>query len=557
MSVPLDHAPINISPSRCCVGWSGVWSVSRLTLILLGSWLFNYGSSCFGQDLFRAPTMPSLRSIDDRAVSAVGRNRFGLSPHLTSANAVDLGVRQTNGKINFELNANSSTPSPQDGISGLETIDGIEAAANKGAQTVDGRSADDPRNVVPSPVGGREKIVQRYSDGKPQIEREVVQDANGNYVNDGTWLVLARQDERSIIASGEYRMGVMHGIWQRQHTSETSGLFATKPFSLFKGPFLSVATFDNGKLEGMWTLSDAYEQKMFEVPYRNGQRSGTATWWYPSLNKMREVTFSAGVLDGHLKEWDEDGKLTRDEEFIDGQKVVRNLTFYRPQQKESENYFLEAKLTTDGEDNWWAAQPAPLVSVGKRLQHGPALAWYDSGLPKMKGQFADGERVGRFTWWHSNGNKQLEGAYEKGQKVGRWNWWHENGMKAIEGSYEANLQVGDWRWWDIDGKLENQEQMSKPAAPDREPPMLDSEIELKGDSEKSTGAPSNPEIMPEAENESIVPLPPLEGAREPAQLESQDLEGIDPQATTSPTGGEANPASNDPGQLPDNFFIEK
>ncbi len=552
MSVPLEHAPINHSPSRCSVGWSGVWSVSRLTLILLGIWPLSFSDSCFGQDLFRAPTMPNLRSIGDRTVSAVG-----LSPHLTSAKAVDLGVRQTNGKINFELNAGSSSASPQDGISGLESIDGIEATTKNGARSADGDSADDRNNTVQGLVGDREKIVQRYPDGKPQIEREVVQDANGNYVNDGTWLVLARQDERSIIASGEYRMGVMHGIWQRQHTSETSGLFATKPFSLFKAPFLSVATFDNGKLEGMWTLSDAYERKMFEAPYRNGQRSGTATWWYPSLNKMREVTFSAGVLDGHLKEWDEDGKLTRDEEFIDGQKVIRNLTFYRPKQKESENSFLEAKLTTDGEDNWWAAQPAPLVSVGKRLQHGPALSWYDSGLPKMKGQFADGERVGRFTWWHPNGNKQLEGAYEKGQKVGRWNWWHENGMKAIEGSYEANLQVGDWRWWDIAGKLEHKQQMSKPAAPDREPPTLDSEIELDGDSEKSTGALSNPEIMPEAENESIVPLPPLEGAREPATLELKDLEGIDPQATTSPTVGEATPTSNDPGQLPDNFFTDK
>ena len=555
MLVTLKLASTNSLRGRR-VGWCVVrWTcppVCCWTLFLLGMMSFN---CCIGQDLFRAPTIPQLRRIDDGATSPTGNFRFGLSPHLTSARSVDLGVQQTNAKLDFELTLGSSPQSPgatssqlpgaTAGNADLESIDGIEAEGINGA------------SGTQSTVGSREKIVQRYPDGKPQIEREVIQDADGNYVNDGTWLVLARQAERSIIASGEYRLGVMHGIWQRQHTAETSGLFATKPFSLFKGPFLSVATFDQGKLEGMWTLSDAYERKMFEVPYHNGQRAGVATWWYPSLNKMREVTFNAGVLNGHLKEWDEDDKLTRDEEYVDGRRVVRNVTFYRPQQKETENYFLDAKLTTDGEDNWWAAQPAPLVSAGQRLQHGPALAWYDSGLPKMKGQFADGERVGRFTWWHANGNKQLEGAYEKGQKVGSWSWWHENGMKSIEGAFEANREVGEWRWWDVDGKLEHKEQKSPPASSDQNVPSLDNGIELNGVLEKNPGAPSNPEALPEAETESISPLPPMSESREPAAAGLKGLDELDPSANPTPTAGADGSTNTDPGQLPNNFFSDK
>ncbi len=418
----------------------------------------------------------SLRDTIENFDAKRSYSRFGLSPHLTASQAVDLDVKQSGSSTDFSLPAASSSETPavspksaaddefppiqirgsEPDDSQLESIDAIESQADADTERLN--QDQQTRMSRLRPVGNREIIIQRYPDGKPKIEREVAQDEEGNFFNDGFWRVKSQAGK--IIAEGQYRSGVMHGSWQRQHTSESSGLFATKPFSLFQGPFLSSVTFQNGKLDGIWTLTDAYQRKIFEIPYRNGKRHGIATWWYPSLNKMREVTFKDGLLDGKLLEWDEQDKLTRDEEFYAGKRVVRNVTFFRPKQKKAESFFLDAKLETKGEDNWWDAEPAPLVTVGDKVQHGPAGAWYDNGLPQMKGQYAQGKRVGLFSWWHSNGNKELEGSYDEGKKSGRWIWWHENGMKAIEGQYDNDQPTGVWQWWEESGKLESKEDLS-------------------------------------------------------------------------------------------------
>jgi antitoxin component YwqK of YwqJK toxin-antitoxin module len=335
----------------------------------------------------------------------------------------------------------------------LPEADSIRTEALPGAQEGTTNLATDSESQTRS---NREVIVQRYADGKPQIEREVIQDKDGNYLNDGFWRVYSPQGQRVILAQGQYQRGVMEGIWMRKHAKDSSGLFATKPFTLFDGPFVSIATFKNNRLDGIWTLQDKTNQKMFEVPYREGKRHGTASWWYPSQAKLREVTFVDGVINGRLREWDEQQKLIRDEDYIDGQRVIRNVTYYRPQQPETENYFLDAKLEVDGEDDWWRAEPAQLVAKGQRVQHGPVTFWYENGLPKMKGNYLQGDRGGRFTWWHSNGQKQLEGTFVKGLKAGRWRWWHANGMKASEGTYQDDQPSGVWTWWNEDGKVENQ-----------------------------------------------------------------------------------------------------
>ena len=207
---------------------------------------------------------------------------------------------------------------------------------------------------------------------------------------------------------------------------------------------------------------------------------------------------------------DEENKLVRDEEFLQGKKIIREVSYFRPKQKETEKFFLDAKLEIDGQDNWWDAQPAPLVSTGERLQHGRTLSWYDNGLPKMKGQYVDGDRVGRFTWWHANGNKQLEGEYELGAKVGLWTWRHENGMKAIEGYFENDQAVGTWKWWQDDGKIEAEEDLS------RNPPLR-----------PESGSIDNPAQLPEG-NAQPIPMNPPAQSDENGTMGTQDLEGIEP-----------------------------
>ena len=255
------------------------------------------------------------------------------------------------------------------------------------------RSDDDPRT---------DKITQRYPNGNKRIVRSVAQDENGNFSNHGPW--EAFDVKGNSLAAGVFKRGVMQGQWRRQHTKAEGGLFATKPFNLFEGPYLSVASFKDGKLNGLWTIYDRYRSKIFEITYVEGVRNGTATWWHPNRAKMREANFKDGLLHGMILGWDNAEKPTQREEYIEGRRIVRNVTFYRPKRPKQEEYFLDSKLEPEGKDNWWDAKPTPFLPRGSKVKNGGAAQWYENGQLKHQGQFKEGEAVGRFVWWHANGN---------------------------------------------------------------------------------------------------------------------------------------------------------
>ena len=297
-----------------------------------------------------------------------------------------------------------------------------------------------------------EQVVENYPDGQPRLLRTVGLDPEGNYYNDGPWVVKDR--EGKVVAAGTYRKGIMQGQWARRHTPAEGGMFTEKPFTLFQGPYDSVAKFKAGKLDGQWIVYDRAHRSIFEIGYKDGIRDGLATWFYPDTTKMRQATFKEGVLDGEVAEWDEDGRLVSKEYYREGRKLIRNTSFYRPKVPKEESYYLDVQLKQKGLDNWWDAKPAPYLASGERVQNGQARGWYSNQQLQYKGQFRNNEPVGRFFWWHENGNRSTVGQFDRaGDRAGRWIWWHENGMKKIEGSYKNDQPSGVWRSWDKTGKL--------------------------------------------------------------------------------------------------------
>jgi antitoxin component YwqK of YwqJK toxin-antitoxin module len=378
---------------------------------------------------------------------------------------------------------------------------------------------------------GLEEIRQNFPDGRPRIIRYVAQDEQGNYYNHGPWKVFNQAQPQDIVAFGTYRHGRMQGQWQRRHDAGSGGLFATKPFDLYQGPFLSVATFNDGKLDGIWSIYDAYQRNIFEISYKDGVRDGTATWWYPNRSKMREATFKNGLLNGEILAWDESEKLVRREEFIEGRRIVRNSTFYRANLKQTEDYFLDEQLIPEGEDNWWDATPTPYVPRGSKIQNGPSMKWYDNKQPKLQGQYKDGLQVGQFTWWHPNGNKQIEGFYVDGKKNRLWTWWYENGMKQVEGAYEDDEPIGRWRSWHADGQLRKEENFS--VAPEAKSNMDPNHEELSNP-ENAIETPF--ELLPIPDDSDQAPATTLSGAG------TDDLEGIEPLNGTTQEPAKDNPA---------------
>jgi antitoxin component YwqK of YwqJK toxin-antitoxin module len=434
---------------------------------------------------------------------------------------------------------------PQDGLPAKQTSQ-VEDEQDKRSgrqESIDGLLDNDLKafdsQANPPSRGGTEIVRQRYPDGKIQVEREVVQDDVGNYQNHGWWKLYNKSGQ--VIGDGIFERGLMEGPWKRLHAAAEGGIFGGKPFDLFQGPFLSTATFEQGKLSGVWQIYDRNQRKIMEITYVGGKRHGPATWWYPDGVKMREMSFRNGMLDGKLLEWDAKNKLVRDEEFVEGRRISIVTTEHAPGRKKTQIQSLEAKLVLTQPDDWWEAKPASYETEGTAYQHGPFMAYYENGQLEMEGQFFDDLREGQFTWWHANGQKSVVGHYKKGQQDGVWIWWHANGMKMAEGRYENNRQVGTWTKWDEDGKLiDRQDLTPDDVLPD---PKEKQEVTKSPSSEQTPPRPEveNPNGEPKAADD-----PPLGlgGSEKPDK--EQELQKVD--GSTSPPGTESPKPEKDGGK---------
>jgi len=362
--------------------------------------------------------------------------------------------------------------------SGTELRFSGEGSSNATRETSARRSKADI-----SEMPGREIIRQRYPDGSVQIARHVKQDQSGNYVNDGQWQLFDRKGVR--IAMGSYIDGAMEGQWARLHLKSDGGIFLNPPFSLFQGPFKSMATFSEGRISGRWRITDARGQKVFEMPYKDGKRDGLAVWFYPGEKIFRRMQFSANVPDGQLAQFDQRGKITRKEVYQDGKRIENRVTYYRPSnQKQEAKIILRGRVELNGEDQWWDAKPAELVVTGEDSEQGPIRSWYQNGQAKMIGN--------------------LEDYDARGNKVGQWVWWHKNGMKSIMGQYKDDQADGLWRQWDEDGTQTREKDFDAAAEAEASIDLFGQEDEGVGESINSLGTETLEDILPaEMEGEEL------------------------------------------------------
>ena len=375
-----------------------------------------------------------------------------------------------------------------------------------------------------------EVITENYADGKPRLIRTVKMDEDGNYYNHGPWKVLNQSGD--VVAQGSYKLGLMDGIWGRRHLASEGGLFATKPFSFYTGPFDSFANFKNGKLHGTWAIynQNGVGQKVFEIEYRDGKRHGQAVWYYPDQHRYRQATFQQGVLDGDVLEWDSspDHQLASRDRYFEGRKLVQTTASYRPDAKLSVETYLDQKLIPEGEDNWWAAKPTPFVPQGQRVQEGPVASWYPNQQPKHRGQYKGDHPVGTFYWWHENGNRKSRGSFDSnGQRHGTWIWWHANGMKQFEGEYSHGEPKGLWRSWFEDGQLRKEKNYDAPKLMGADQFDIDT-LNDTSDDVDSAKPPANQDDEPEEQGTGQSETEPA--SAEPGELPvpDQKRETIEP-----------------------------
>jgi antitoxin component YwqK of YwqJK toxin-antitoxin module len=320
-----------------------------------------------------------------------------------------------------------------------------------------GGSAPSPESVDSALLApadqGRETITQRAASGAVQVERQVVLDAEGNYINDGRFVTYDAAGK--VVRSGEYRKGSMQGRWIQVIASRQEGTLLKEAMAGFQEPFVSEATFVDGKLDGAWAVRDRDQRPVTQWQFSKGARDGTWTWLYPNGEKWREMTYKAGKAVGQLREWDAQGKVRTLGTFVDGRPVEHKVGSYDANHKQYEGDYVSAAADAEPEFDWWnnTAKVSQVEDRSPPLKYGVWTAWYPNGQKQVEGEYREDVPTGQFTWWHENGQKQGEGQYDRGVKTGVWTTWHENGQKEIRSEFRAGVPVGSFYRWKTDGKL--------------------------------------------------------------------------------------------------------
>jgi antitoxin component YwqK of YwqJK toxin-antitoxin module len=334
------------------------------------------------------------------------------------------------------------------------------------ATTLDSANVEGLADATPTyGPNGTEIIRERYPDGKVKIERQVVLDDTGNYVNHGEWKLLAPNGD--TIAQGNFDMGKRTGPWMRWQSPKDTALLSEFPFKHFRPPFQSSVNFVNDKMDGEWLITDSAQRKCAQIAMAAGKRNGVSTIWLPNGTIYSQATYEQGTPTGDVLEVDpKTGQPKRVATYSDGRKLTTNTVKGRtPKHKKSEEQYLEPKTVQQTADDFWTMKFAEYTAEGEAMRHGPSRLWFDNGQIQQEGTYQYGKKQGTFTYYYENGQVAATGEFHDDQPEDVWVWWHRNGQKSTVGKYDNGRQTGDWRWWNEDGKLANQVAYNEGSAP--------------------------------------------------------------------------------------------
>ncbi|MCA9181148.1 MAG: hypothetical protein KDA51_06830 [Planctomycetales bacterium] len=351
------------------------------------------------------------------------------------------------------------SPTPSGGT-GLKTLLVSHGAGNNnlesGGKESGGKESIADGKTDDQVASAAEMIRQRFPNGKPQVERWVIENTKGNIVNHGKYV---EYDARgSVVLSGSYVQGKREGVWTQQTTGEQVQRLLGQRDREFVEPFTSRATFNAGKLDGDWTVVDGKGRLMSSWSYVDGARHGTSSLFNSKGEVTQSITYKNNLADGPAR-MAEAGGAVKDTTFTEGL-MLRQVDKWYPavagkprvlQSQESQLVPMPLNVASSDWANCCITYQSAVAT--EPIRQGLAVTFYPNGQRESEGNYDRGRRTGTFAWWYSNGQQKTVGEYGGDKEEGEWTWWHENGMKQASGFYADGRRVQEWSLWSNDGKL--------------------------------------------------------------------------------------------------------
>ena len=245
-------------------------------------------------------------------------------------------------------------------------------------------------------MGKLEMVTERYADGKIKVEREVGQDAAGNYCQSrartSSTPPPAKSSRRANSSTASSRGS---GPSSSPRTKATSSPQARTNSGRDRSPPRPRSR--TAASTALGPSRTATARSIIQWNFDNGTRSGTWTWWHSNGQKRLEATYVNGALNGDVMEWDRDGKTLNQNTYIDGKCVVKTIGWYTLGQKHFEGTYLRTPNMPQATYDWWNSQDRHLGQrpAGPDQQHGLWTEWYPSGNKMTEGQYDRGIRRGQ------------------------------------------------------------------------------------------------------------------------------------------------------------------
>ena len=98
------------------------------------------------------------------------------------------------------------------------------------------------------------------------------------------------------------------------------------------------------------------------------------------------------------------------------------------------------------------------VTYRSGVQQGPCKMWYNNlemntGQLRVRGDYKNGKKEGKFQHYHINGNLEAEGSFSEGNEIGLWKTYFDNGKMKKEVKYIEGSKEGEFTIWHSNGKV--------------------------------------------------------------------------------------------------------
>lgn len=215
-----------------------------------------------------------------------------------------------------------------------------------------------------------------------------------------------------------------------------------------EGLLITLMNFKNGFL---------IEREKLNRKDESGLKQGTWREYYVNGGIKSEANYSEGILNGSVKEFDEQGNLKMILQYAKGALV---------EEKDTAALDIEVKNSYDPEGYLsYSGSYRNSIPVGIHRKYDKAGKVIDGFLYDQNGVKTgegiitnEGKKEGDWKYFFNDGSIRSSGKYSNNLETGTWNYFYSNGKKEQNGSFKQGKADGLWQWFYENGDIKREEE---------------------------------------------------------------------------------------------------